>query len=120
MRESKLWVFHLISGAVIFVLLSIHMFIMHLDTILNSIGFGLQPPISWNAVFARSKDLFFMITYIILLGAALYHGLYGFKNILFELTLTKKLEKVISGVLTFCGILLFVYGTYAAIFVFTK
>ena len=34
-----------------------------------------------------------MITYILLLGAALYHGLYGLRTILFELTLSRALEK---------------------------
>ncbi len=120
MSESKLWVYHLIAGAVILVLLGIHMFIMHLDAILYSIGIGSPHPIGSESVFARSKELFFMITYIILLGAALYHGLYGFKNILFELTLAKKVEKFISGFLTLCGILLFAYGTFAAVFVFMK
>ena len=28
---------------------------------------------------------FFMVSYIVLLGAALFHGLYGLRNILFEL-----------------------------------
>ncbi|MBN2411953.1 hypothetical protein JXQ31_09700 [candidate division KSB1 bacterium] len=120
MRESKLWVYHLIAGAVILVLLGIHMFIMHLDAILYSLGVGSQNPIDSGVVFARSKELFFMITYIILLGTALYHGLYGFKNILMELTLAQKSEKFISGFLTLCGVLLFAYGTFAAVFVFMK
>lgn len=118
MRESKLWVYHLLAGAVILILLGIHMFIMHFDAILSSLGIGSGDPIASESVFARSKAVFFMITYIILLAAALYHGLYGLKNILMELTLAKKLEKLISGLLTLCGILFFAYGAYAAVFVF--
>jgi succinate dehydrogenase hydrophobic anchor subunit len=119
MRESTLWFWHIVAGTVIFFLLGIHMFIMHLDEILGVLGIGYHDPISSESVFMRSQQVFFMITYIILLSAALYHGLYGFRTMLFELTLSRTLEKLINWSFAIVGFALFAYGTYAAIFVFT-
>lgn len=118
MREGKLWILHLLAGAVILVLLGLHMFIMHLDTILTSLGTGYIDPVSAESVFLRSKQVFFMVTYIVLLGAALYHGFYGLRNILFELSLTRTAEKVINVFLVASGIILFIYGAFSAVYVF--
>lgn len=118
MRESTLWMWHIFAGAVVFILLGIHMLIIHFDSILHLLGLGSGDVLVAESVFARSKQLGFMITYILLLGFALYHGLYGLRNILFELTLPKGVELVISLVLVMVGVFLFVYGTYVAIAVF--
>ncbi len=120
MRESTLWRWHLLAGAIVFFLLGLHMVIMHLDDILMAIGVGHGEAIDATIVFERSKQAFFMITYIVLLGAALYHGFYGMRNILFELTLSKIGEKIINWVFLIVALFLFVYGTYTAIFVFVN
>ena len=118
MRESTLWMWHIFAGVIVFVLLGIHMLIMHLDSILVALGVGYENVLSAESVFARSKQVFFLITYVLLLGAALYHGLYGLRNILFELTLPRGVEVVVSIVLLLAGAFLFIYGSYAAIAVF--
>jgi succinate dehydrogenase hydrophobic anchor subunit len=118
MRESTLWRWHMLAGAVVFFLLGLHMVIMHLDDILLAIGVGHGKAIDATVVFERSQQAFFMLTYIILLGAALYHGLYGMRNILFELTLKKEWETIINWIFIVAGLGLFIYGTYVAIFVF--
>jgi len=91
---------------------------MHLSEILSSIGIGSADPVHSEAVFHRSQQLIYMVTYILLLGAALFHGLYGLRSMLFELSLSKAMEKAIGGVCAIAGIALFVYGSYAAIMVF--
>jgi succinate dehydrogenase / fumarate reductase membrane anchor subunit len=115
MRESTAWYLFLLAGLVIFVLLSIHMAIMHLDSILLAMGMGYENVLKFESVFARGKQVFFMVMYILLLGAALYHGLYGLRTILFELNLKKGLQRVITVVFLLAGIGLFVFGAYAAI-----
>ena len=115
MRESTAWYLFLLAGLVIFVLLSIHMAIMHLDSILLALGAGYEDVLKFESVFARGKQTFFMVMYIVLLGAALFHGLYGLRTILFELNLKKGLQRVITVVFLIAGIGLFIYGTYAAI-----
>lgn len=118
MRESTLWFWHIIAGAVILVFLGLHMAIMHLDDILALLGTGYANTVSAATVFARSKQAFFMVTYILLLGAALYHGLYGFRTILFELNIGKGLQKLINWLFILAGLGLFVYGTYVAIYIY--
>ena len=118
MKESTLWMWHIFAGAVIFFLLGLHMLLLHYDSILFVLGIGKENVLSAEAVFARSKEISFLVIYILLLGFALYHGLYGLKNILFELTLPKALEAIVSVVLVLTGLGLFIYGTYAAIVVF--
>ena len=115
MREPTLWIFHILAGIIILIFLGIHMGIMHLDTILTSLGVGYKNPLSWSSVLIRNKALFFTITYILLLGAALYHGFYGLRNILFELSLGKSAQKAVNWMLFFVGLFLFIYGGYAAI-----
>ncbi len=118
MRESRLWFWHILSAAIILVLLGVHMGTMHLSAILSSIGIGSRDPVKSAEVFHRSQQLIYMITYILLLGSALFHGLYGLRSMLFELSLSKSMEKAIGSVCAVAGIVLFIYGTYVAVRVF--
>ena len=117
MRDQKLWTWHLAAGVVILILLGLHMTVMHLNVTLPLKG--LNPagghPVDWANVVARGKSAAFMLSYVILLGAALFHGLYGLRNILFELNPARWLKGSISAVLLVGGIGLFVLGTWAAI-----
>jgi succinate dehydrogenase / fumarate reductase membrane anchor subunit len=71
-------------------------------------------PIDWANVVVRAKSVFFMVTYVLLLGAALFHGLYGLRNILFELNPGTGTKKALSGLILAVGVVLFVAGTLAA------
>lgn len=117
MKDQKLWTWHLFAGAVILVLLGMHMTIMHLDAVVPLEG--LNPagghPVDWANVIARGKGAALSVTYVLLLGAALFHGLYGLRNILFELNPAAWLKKVVSAALLLAGLGLFVYGTWAAL-----
>ena len=118
MRESKLWFWHIIAAIAVVVLLGMHMGIMHVGEILNFVGIGDGDAVKSANVFHRSQQAFFMATYILLLGAALFHGFYGLRSMLFELSLSRGLEKAVSGICAVAGIGLFLYGSYAAIYVF--
>ena len=118
MRESKLWAWHIVTAAIILVLLGLHMGVMHLGAILHALGIGAGHPTHADEVFRRSQQLFFMVTYILLLGAALFHGLYGLRSMLFELSLSKTAEKLIGGLCAVAGFALFIYGGYVAVAVF--
>ncbi len=116
MRDQKLWTWHVAAGLVILVFLGLHMVVMHLDAIvkITSLNPAGGEPIDWKNVVARAKTGFFAVTYVILLGAALFHGLYGLRNILFELNPAQGLKKSLSAVLVIVGLGLFVLGTWAA------
>lgn len=115
MRETKYWTWHMAAGVVIFFLLGLHMLIMHIGGITHLFSPSGGEAISEANSLFRDTKLFFTLTYIILLGVALYHGLYGLKNILFELTLTPAVEKAVNAVLLVLGLGLFALGTWAAI-----
>ena len=114
MRESRLWFWHILSAVVILVLLGVHMGTMHLSAILQFVGIGSGDAVKSAEVFHRSQQFIYMVTYILLLGAALFHGLYGLRSMLFELSLSKAMEKAIGSVCALAGISLFIYGSYVA------
>jgi succinate dehydrogenase / fumarate reductase membrane anchor subunit len=116
-KDTKLWTWHVLAGLIIFVLLGLHMLTMHLNELLpiamlNPAG---GHPIDWANVIARAQQISTMVVYILLLGTALYHGLYGLRSILLELNPSQGLRGLISGTIVFVGVVLFVFGTWAAI-----
>ena len=115
MRETKYWTWHMAAGVVILFLLGLHMLIMHMGGITQLYApHGGEAISKANSLF-RDGQLFFMVTYILLLGVSLYHGLYGLRTILFELTLKPIVEKLITVVFVVLGLGLFGLGTWAAI-----
>ena len=115
MRDRTLWTWHIGAGVVILVLLGLHMAIMHLDQSLGIFGTAGAEPVEWESVAARAGSVFFTVTYVLLLGAALYHGFYGLRNILMELNPGAGLRKTINVGLTVLGLALFAFGTWAAL-----
>lgn len=114
MNRSGSWILFIIAAVVILFLLGLHMIVIHLDGI-----FGIFNPIGgsaldWGNVIQRSQSKFFMVVYIILLAAALYHGFYGLRTIVLELGPRKQVEKAWTAFFWAVGIILFVVGTYAA------
>ena len=115
MREQRLWTWHMAAAAVILVFLGLHMTVMHLESVIRIFNPAEgQLPVDWANVAERSKSAFFMVTYVVLLGAALYHGLYGLRNIIEELNPARGLRKAANTVLLVGGIGLFAVGTWAA------
>jgi succinate dehydrogenase/fumarate reductase cytochrome b subunit len=115
MRETKYWTWHMAAGVVILFLLGLHMLTMHLGGTTHLFApHGGEAISKANSLF-RDGRLFFTVTYILLLGVALYHGLYGLRTILFELTLKPIVEEAITFVLLVVGIGLMGLGTWAAI-----
>jgi succinate dehydrogenase hydrophobic anchor subunit len=105
MKESTLWFMFLMAGILILVTLTIHMGVMHLDAIL-----GLDNVLSYESTVARGRDIFFAAVYTVLLGAALYHGLYGVRTIISELFSSRGLDKFVSWAFLLFGVFVFVYG----------
>lgn len=115
MRESRFWGLHMLSAVVILVFLGLHMVLMHLDGTLALLNPALGEPLAWERVLARARSNFFTVTYIFLLAAALFHGLYGLRTMIYELTEKATMRKAVSAVLMIGGLTLFGLGTYAAI-----
>ncbi len=115
MRETKYWTWHMTAGVVILFLLGLHMLIMHLGGLTHLFApFGGEAISRENSLF-RDGHLFFTVTYILLLAVALYHGLYGLRTIVFELTLKPAVEKAVTIVLLLVGFGLLGLGTWGAL-----
>jgi succinate dehydrogenase hydrophobic anchor subunit len=110
MRETRLWSLHLLAIPIIFVLLGMHLAIMHYAPVFY--GMSVDKAREFGTMIERGKSVAQLILYILLLIAGLYHGLYGLRGILRELPLTPTLIKVVDvGILAF-GLLIFALGTY--------
>jgi succinate dehydrogenase hydrophobic anchor subunit len=114
MKESKLWSLHLLCGALIFFLIAIHFGVMHLDELL-----GFSEVLKYENVIVRGKEAFYLVVYTLLLGASLYHGLYGFRNIMCELGFGRTIERTISLLILVIGLVAFIYGEIAIVKAFT-
>lgn len=115
MRDQRLWFWHVAAGIVILVFLALHMTIMHLDGIVRVGNPAGGHPIDWANVVARGRGLFFPVTYVVLLGAALFHGLYGLRNIIFEVASGRGVRTAMNWILILFGLALFAVGTWAAL-----
>lgn len=116
MNETKYWTWHMKAGVVIFILLGLHMTTMHMGGLTGL--FITHPALEATAIInsqARDSRALFTAGYILLLTIALYHGFYGLRTILFELTLRPAAEKAVSAILLILGLGLFGIGTWAAI-----
>jgi len=114
MRDQTLWTWHVAAGVVVLVFLGLHMATMHVDAILGLFNRPGTEAIDWTNVVERARRTFYLLTYLVLLGAALFHGLYGLRNILFELNPGAGLKKGLSVLLVIAGVGLFGLGTWAA------
>jgi len=114
MGGTKYWTWHMAAGVLILFLLGMHMVIMHTDLLPLFSPYSTDTDIVKNTLLRDSK-LFFTVTYILMLGLALYHGLYGLRTMLFELTLKPVTEKAVTFVLVIVGTGLFGLGTWAAV-----
>ena len=115
MRKTASWTWFFIAGIVIFVLLGLHMTVEHLSGVIGIFNPAGPDPVAWNNVVYRSRGIFFTVTYIILLGAALYHGFFGLRTIVSEISFMQRATKAVDVFLWIAGLALFSFGTYAAV-----
>ena len=116
-KDTKMWTWHVLAGLIILILLGTHMVTMHLNELLPIAWLNPEggSPIDWANVAARAQQITMVVVYILLLGTALYHGLYGLRNILMELNLSQGTQGFINGAIIFIGVVFFIFGTWAVI-----
>ena len=116
MHETRYWTWHMAAGAAICVLLGLHMITMHLGGLTGLfVAHPAEQSISPANSQARDASLFLTVVYVLLLGTALYHGLYGLRTIVFELTLGPTMEKAVTTILVILGVGLFGFGAWVAV-----
>lgn len=115
MTDQRLWTWHVGAGLVVLVVLGLHMAIMHMDAVLGVFNLPGTEAVEWTNVAHRARQVFFAVTYIVLLGAALFHGLYGLRNVVLELNPGGGARRALGIGLTLLGICLFGLGAWAAV-----
>lgn len=103
------------SGAIILFLLGIHMITVHMSSLLGWFNPAAGEAIDWENLIARGRLFIFTAMYILLLATALYHGLYGFRTILFEIGFTRGLQRFINIIFILAGISLFTLGCWTTV-----
>lgn len=110
MRETRLWSLHILVLPIIAVLLGMHFAVMHYAPVFY--GMSVEKAREFGTMIERGKSVAQLVLYILLLAAALYHGLYGVRGIIRELPLTSTWVKIVDvGIITF-GLFIFALGTY--------
>jgi succinate dehydrogenase / fumarate reductase membrane anchor subunit len=110
MRETRLWSLHLLAIPFIFVLLAMHLAMMHYAPVFY--GMSVDQARDYATMIERGKSVVQFILYTLLLVAGLYHGLYGLRGILRELPLTSTMIKVVDVGIVLLGLAIFALGTY--------
>lgn len=117
MKESRFWYIHMLSGLIIFILLGAHIVAIHLSGFFK---ISYEESISWKHVLERSRDIVWLVVYLLLLFFGLFHGSYGIRGILLETPLFRGKEKLATVLITVVGITFFVLGTISALVVFLR
>jgi succinate dehydrogenase / fumarate reductase membrane anchor subunit len=111
---TKYWTWHMAAGVVLLFLLGLHMLVMHMGGSVHLFAPHGADAVSMENSQWRDSKICFAISYILLLGVGLYHGLYGLRTILLELTLKPALAKAVTAALVIVGLGLFGLGSWAA------
>lgn len=113
--RTRIWLWSLLSGLVVLVLLGWHMAVMHLHGSLGAIVAMPAEPLAWEDVVTRGRSAVVTSAYVLLLGAALFHGFYGLRTMLTEYWPARDAQRLITAGCWLTGGALFAVGTYAAI-----
>lgn len=118
MRESRWWLLSIGAAALMIVLLPLHMGLMHLGGLLKLLGADPGDVRAFDAVMARGRDVGQMVFYLLFLAVALYHGMYGVRSVLMEVTPPRSLP-LLTVLVTLAGLVAFAYGAYVTVRTFT-
>jgi len=117
-RESRWWLLSLGAAAFMIVLLTLHMGLMHLGGLMRFLGAELGDVRAFAAVMERGRQLGQVVFYLLFLAAALYHGLYGVRSVLLEVTAPRALP-LVTVLVALAGLVAFAYGAYVTVKTFT-
>lgn len=94
------------------VTLGIHMAVQHLNNVLAT---GDTDPTSWVSMMGRAAEYGWVVIYILMLIFGLYHGLYGLRGIIIEMTKSEKTITLVNRIFIVGGIIIFAWAAYVPI-----
>jgi succinate dehydrogenase hydrophobic anchor subunit len=112
MLRTRLHLLFLLSGIGAAIFLGIHMAVQHLNHILAA---GDPDPTSWISMIGRATQNGWVAVYIFLLAFGLYHGLYGLRGIILEMTTGEKTEQAVTWIFIIGGLAVFGWASYVPI-----
>ncbi len=115
MRSMLFWFLNIVAALVILVLLGLHLAEMHLSALWQYFTGAGPNPLDWEQVVARGNSTTMLASYILLLGAALFHGFYGVHNILVEALDGAKAQRAVGVLCWVAGLALFLVGTFVTV-----
>jgi len=115
MRGTRYWAANIVAVLVILVVLGMHMGMFHLDGLLRLMNPAWVKPLAWNRVVERGESGWFTASYVLLVGMALFHGLYGLHTILTEVWDSPRASARIATSCWIAGIVLFAVGASAVL-----
>lgn len=113
MKNTYLQLIQMASGAIVGVLLTVHIAIQRLDVILGYCGIRIADPLAFSSMMDRARQGSWVALYIILLLFALIHSLNGLRNMLLEINLSDRAIKVSTGIIIAVGAVFLGLGIYA-------
>jgi succinate dehydrogenase hydrophobic anchor subunit len=120
MRNTYLQLLQLASGAVIGILLLIHVAVQRLDVILGFFGVKAGDPLAFSSMMERARQGSWAALYILLLAFALFHGGNGLRNMLLETSLSPKAVKASTVIIIAVGIIFLALGIYTPLVLLGK
>jgi succinate dehydrogenase / fumarate reductase, membrane anchor subunit len=120
MKNTYLQISQMITGALVAVLLAIHLVVQQSDVLLGLLGIKVADPTTWASMMERAHQGSWVGIYIALLAFGLFHALNGFRNILLETNLSASAMRVLTGFIIAFGVIFLVLGTYAPIALFNS
>ncbi|MBI9047222.1 MAG: hypothetical protein JEZ06_22235 [Anaerolineaceae bacterium] len=111
-ENSILWLFKILSGLLIVVLMTLHFIVNHL--------IYPQGLLNYADVITYYSNILIPIIEIIFLALVVTHSLTGLRGILLDLNPNERITRWINWVLSVFGIIAFSYGAWLAIVVALK
>ena len=118
MKNTYLQFAQMITGALVAVLLAIHLVAQQSAVILGLMGIQVANPTTWASMMERAHQGSWVGIYIALLAFGLFHALNGLRNVLLETNLSTGAMRVLTGLIIAFGVVFLVLGTYAPIALF--
>ena len=106
MREVHWKLLQSITAVVIFLFVGTHLVHIHL--------WGGEPT-TWASVSERAASIGWVAFYIIILAVGLYHGIFGLRVIVSELSMPLPAIRILNWVLFIVGVCVFAYAAYIAL-----
>jgi len=120
MKNTYLQLLQMASGAIVGILLLIHISVQRLDVILGFFGVKSGDPLAFSSMMERARQGSWAALYIALLAFALFHAGNGLRNMLLETSLSSRTMAVLTWIIIAVGVVFLALGIYTPLVLLGK